>query len=178
MKKYSSYDPFLKELILSTYHLSADTVEEYINAIKKYKVKALNGYPSAIGFISRYCIDHEISLPLTAVLTSSEVLSEDTRHDIETAFQCKVFDYYGAAERVCYIHTCEYGSYHIIPEYGYTELIPKENSDEYSIIATGFWNTAMPFIRYDTGDSVVLSDDRMCLWSVFSSNKINSGAYN
>jgi len=67
-----------------------------------------------------------------------------------------VFDYYGSAERVCYIHTCEKGSYHILPEYGLTELIPADapNEDCCRVVATGFWNLAMPLIRYDIGDLV------------------------
>ena len=85
------------------------------------------------------------------------------REIISNAFKCKIYDFYGSAERVCYIHTCEQGSYHIIPEYGLTELVSAEppNDDSYRIIATGFWNMAMPLIRYDTGD-LVQSSDHIC----------------
>ena len=53
--------------------------------------------------------------------------------------------------------------YHIVPEYGISELIPvdADNPQRCKLIATGFWNKAMPFVRYDTGD-VVIKSDRKC----------------
>jgi len=79
---------------------------------------------------------------------------------ISEAFQCRVYDYYGSAERACIVHTCEYGNYHVIPEYGLTELIPVDDSADgrCRVVSTGFWNMAMPFIRYDIGDIFVKSD--------------------
>jgi phenylacetate-CoA ligase len=49
----------------------------------------------------------------------------------------------------------------VIPEYGLTELMPIDNSssDKCRIISTGFWNMAMPLIRYDIGDIVVRSSN-------------------
>lgn len=158
-----AYDPVMKELILSTFHLSAQTAVTYANAMRQYNVKALVAYPSAAFVLAKVCLEKNIDMDLKAVLTSSEVLGSTEKQTIESAFNCNVFDYYGSAERVCYIHTCSNGSYHILPEYGLTELADTQSTeaDVRSIIATGFWNMAMPLIRYDTGDMVKISD-RTC----------------
>lgn len=156
-----AYDPIMKELILSTYHLSRDTARRYAAVIDSYGVKAVAGYPSAVYLLAQSCLDSGIKLRLASVLTSSETLTASMRNTITEAFKCKVFDFYGSAERVCYIFTCEQGHYHIIPEYGLTELIPVgDNGDrKYSVVSTGFWNLAMPLIRYEMGDLVVKSEN-------------------
>lgn len=158
--KLYRYDPFMKELILSTYHLSPETAKDYIQAMKRYQVKAVVGYPSAVYLLARTCLDLGIEMHLKSVLTSSETLSESMKQVIERAFCCRVFDFYGGAERTCYVFTCEKGSYHVIPEYGITELIQckDQKPGKCRVIATGFWNLAMPFIRYEMGDIVNVTD--------------------
>lgn len=158
------YDPFMKELSLSTYHLSYETAIQYLKVMQEYRVKACVGYPSAIYFLARCALDLGHKVKLNACLTTSEAITESMRLTIAEAFGCSVFDFYGAAERVCYIHTCEKGSYHIVPEYGLTELLPVEGFGEgaYKLVATGFWNRAMPLIRYDTGDVVIKKSEEMC----------------
>ena len=150
------YDAALKELHLSTINLSEATIEPFSETMRKYRVKALNAYPSAAFFMAKGLLEKKQTLPLKAVLTTSETLEPSQRKVIERAFECPVYDYYGSAERVCYIHTCEKGGYHILPEYGLTELIPAEapNQECCRVVATGFWNMAMPLIRYDIGDLV------------------------
>lgn len=158
-----AYDPFARELILSTYHLSAETARAYLKTMKEYRVSGIFGYPSSVFLLARVCLDCRIDMKLRAALTSSETMTYAMRDTISEAFNCDVFDFYGAAERVCYIHTCQRGSYHIVPEYGLTELIPESDSDKQccKVIATGFWNYAMPLIRYDTGD-VVIKSEKTC----------------
>ena len=155
------YDPFMKELILSTYHLSRKNAEQFGEAMKRYRVKAIVGYTSSIYFLAKCCLSMRMKVKLKAALPTSETIDDLMRDTIAEAFECRVFDFYGAAERVCYIHTCDHGSYHLIPEYGYTEFVPVEgsNNNHCNVIATGFWNFAMPLIRYDTQDSVILSDE-------------------
>lgn len=157
-----AYDPFMRELILSTYHLSTETAQQFAEAMKYYHVKAIVGYTSSIYFLAKACLDTGMKIKLKAALTTSETINDLMRATIAEAFECRVFDFYGAAERVCYIHTCEHGSYHLIPEYGYAELIPVRSSDNNHcrIIATGFWNSGMPLLRYDIGDTVIKSDER------------------
>jgi phenylacetate-CoA ligase len=158
------YDPVMKELFLSTIHLAEDTIKVFADAIKAYKIKALVAYPSAAYILAKGCLGQNIPLALDVVLTTSETLDDAKRQLISKAFGCRVFDFYGNAERVCYIHTCWHGSYHIIPEYGLTELHPAESPNEHChrIVATGFWNMAMPLIRYDIGDLVEIRDGTTC----------------
>lgn len=155
-----AYEPFMKELSLSAFHLSPKTAIIYAEAIKRYHVKAIDGISSAIHLIARVIMDSGIKVKLKAALTTSETLTDAMKKTISEAFDCKVFDHYGAAERVCDIHTCEHGSYHIISEYGLTEFLPIEDEveNQYKIVATGFWNLGMPLIRYDTCDIIEKSD--------------------
>jgi len=156
------YDAVMKELTLSTFHLSLEKVPSYIEAMKAYGTDVLAGYPSALYVMAKGCLKCGISMPLRCALTTSEMLDDGKREVISRVFDCGVFDFYGSAERVCYIHTCEQGSYHIIPEYGLTELHPAgpPNEDCFRIVATGFWNMAMPLIRYDIGDLVQTSGEK------------------
>lgn len=61
-----AYDPFMKELILSTYHLSQHTAKEYVKVIKAYRAVAVVGYPSAVYLLAKTCIDAGIELKLRA----------------------------------------------------------------------------------------------------------------
>lgn len=151
------YDPIMKELVLSTYHLGPAVIRQFAEAMGEYSVSALVAYPSAALTLARGCRELGLQVPLRAVLTSSEVLSSGARRAISAAFECPVFDFYGSAERVCYIHCCELGSCHVIPEYGLTEFLPDESEPGlYRVVATGFWNSAMPLFRYNLGDLVEL----------------------
>ncbi len=156
-----AYDPIMKELILSTYHLSPETAKDYASVIKSYGAKAIVGYPSAVCLLARTCLLSGIDIKIKSTLTSSETLSKGMRDTVAKAFDCTVYDFYGSAERVCYIQTCERGRYHVIPEYGLTELVPVDTWDngKCKVVSTGFWNMAMPLIRYDTGDLVTRSDE-------------------
>lgn len=155
------YDAAMKELILSTFHICNETVEVYAKAMKGHRVKALLAYPSAAYTLAKGCLDRNMKVPLKAVLTTAETLDPLRKETISQAFCCPVYDFYGSSERVCYIHTCPQGRYHIVSEYGLTELLPAAapNEDCFRIIATGFWNMAMPLIRYDIGDLVIKSDE-------------------
>jgi phenylacetate-CoA ligase len=77
------------------------------------------------------------------------------QNEIEKAFRTRVFDWYGQAERVTAIGTCEYGRRHVLSDYGLTELLPQADGG-YELIGTGFNNSAMPLRRYRTGDRVEL----------------------
>jgi phenylacetate-CoA ligase len=151
------------KLYMSSYHLSEKNADHYIRALQKHNPLAIEGYPSSVSALAKFVRDRGIRIPMKAVLTTSETLSPEQKALIESAFDCQVYDYYGMAERVAAIHTCEEGSYHLIPEYSYVEFVDKDYlSDGYcELVGTSLNNKAMPVIRYRMSD-VVKPGRRSC----------------
>jgi len=155
------YDPRSKELFLSVYDLDEESLGLYWEKIKLYRPEFIHCYPSAIMVLARFAARHRLKdpPPLKAVLTSSENTYPRQREFVEEILRTRYFDLYGQTEQVVLAGECEVGgSYHIYPQYGYTEIIDTEgrpvteDGGEGEIVGTGFINTIMPLIRYRTGD--------------------------
>jgi phenylacetate-CoA ligase len=153
--------PFQNALIMSSYHLTEDRLPHYLATLRQFRPRFLRAYPSAATIVARFMREREEPpvRGLEAVLCGSENLYDWQRREIEEAFGCRVFSWYGQSERVCLAGECEHDTrLHIFPQYGITELIdergnPVEEPGRLGeIVATGFLNRAMPLIRYRTAD--------------------------
>lgn len=151
------YNCFTKELIMSSYHLSDENMKLYVEEIKKYNPYDLYAYPSSAYLLANFCKRYGIDLKFSCVFTSSEMLLEYQKNEIESAFHCKVYDWYGSAERVAAIGHCEHGNYHEMSDYSIIEYIPRDNGT-YEIVGTSLNNYVMPLIRYRLGDIIELED--------------------
>ncbi len=155
-----------RELRMSAYHLSPSTARAYVERIQRFRPRALIAYPSSASILASLARESALCLEVPLVFTSSETLSPAQRRLIEATFGARVFDHYGMTESVVAIQECERGTYHVIPEYGITELLPM--SDDPSgelreVVSTGLINQAMPLLRYRTGDIVrVKGGDQGC----------------
>jgi phenylacetate-CoA ligase len=144
-------------LLLSSFHFSDQSLPVYAKQIVSFEPKVLRLYPSGLLILTRYFKKHALA-PITSlksIITSSETLSEAVRQEAEEFWGVPVFDWYGLMEKVAAIGQCEHGTYHIIEDYAYHELIPTAVPNHYRLVATSFHNKVMPFIRYDTKDIVV-----------------------
>lgn len=155
------YNHFSRELIMSSYHLSDKNLCFYIEKIKKYKPFDLDAYPSTAYILANFCKRFNVDLNFSAVFTSSEMLLDYQREEIESTFGCKVFDSYGNAERVAAIGECEYGVCHEMSDYSIIEYLPQEQG-QYQIVGTTLHNFVMPLIRYKTEDVVFLDGNKSC----------------
>jgi phenylacetate-CoA ligase len=151
------------QLYLSAYHLSDKNLPHYIRRLQEFNPRVIVGYVSTVHTIARYIIDNNLFglIRPKAVLVSSETLFAWLRADIESAFECKVFDGYSLGEPVVFISECEAGSLHVSPEYGVLETI--EINENLEMVCTGLTNYAMPLVRYRTGDVVELAKTQTCL---------------
>jgi phenylacetate-CoA ligase len=159
-----------RDLILSSFQMTEENMKHYIELIKAFNPDFIQAYPSSIHLLSKYILRNNIRgsfHKLKCVLCSSENLHDNERLDIEQAFGVRVYNFYGHAEHACLAGECEQSSYfHIQSEYGYAEIINEYGQDADKeeevgeIVATGFNNYAMPFIRYKTGDLVVNSNTK------------------
>jgi len=145
-------------MLMSSFHLKADNLPAYYAAIREFKPRVLDGYPSSVYVLAKTLLNRGERLPLHAVITSSETLYDFQRTAIEEAFQCRVFDYYAAAERVVFSVECErHEGHHVCEEYGITEILDNENREvspghEGFMAGTTLHNEAMPLIRYLMSD--------------------------
>jgi phenylacetate-CoA ligase len=109
--------------------------------------------------LAKFFKQHQINYKFDVIFTSSESLEPELRDCMEEVFQCRIYDWYGQAERVAAIGQCQHGSYHIEEDYSIAELIPNGQSDSYEVVGTQLHNYVMPLLRYRTQDHVYLSDE-------------------
>jgi phenylacetate-CoA ligase len=137
-----------KQLYLSSYHLAPDLIPHYLEALARYKIVYLAGYPSSLQALA-----HEVlrlgrrDLQMAGVYTNAEPVLPEQRELISAAFQCPVRETYGMTEAVAAASECAHGRLHQWPEIGYPEVL-----EDGELIGTGLLNPDMPLIRYRVGD--------------------------
>jgi phenylacetate-CoA ligase len=133
---------------MSSYHLSPALMPHYLDALARYRITYLAGYPSAIHALAQQALRQgRRDLPMAAVYTNAERLYPDQRKAITAAFQCPVRETYGMAETVAAASECSAGRLHQWPEAGIIE--PQANGE---FICTGLLNLDMILVRYRLGD--------------------------
>jgi phenylacetate-CoA ligase len=93
---------------------------------------------------------------LRAVLTGGELLGNEQRRYLEGTFACKVYDWYNMWENVATALQCKEGTYHLIPELSYVEILRNGQTcragEVGDIVGTHLGNYSMPLIRYNMDD--------------------------
>jgi phenylacetate-CoA ligase len=149
-------------LMMSSYHLSNDTIGAYIAALEAFEPVVIHAYPSSIAALAAWLNARGRRYggrALKGVMTSSETMEPDVRAAVEQAFGVRVFDWYGQSERVAAIGTCEHGSYHVLTDYSGVALLATDQDRGWELVGTSLNNLAMPLQRYRTGDTVVPGDE-------------------
>ena len=151
--------PFVKygnKLVLSIRYLTEEWLFEYSHLIKEFNPEFISGHPSALTLVSSFFKRNKLAPPenLRFVISYAETLYDWQRRIIEEALGVRIFSMYAATESSAIAAECEYtDSLHFHPVYGLIELADAGPGYE-EIVATGFTNHTMPFIRYRTGDLV------------------------
>jgi phenylacetate-CoA ligase len=149
-------------LVLSNSHLSRETATWFVRALTSFQPEILWVYPSALSNLLRLAGELDAQLTAKVVLSSSEVLGESLFLFARDALGARVIDLYGHGERACNAYSFTPGEYWFDRAYGRVELIPELDPRPAGapftarVIATGYWNSAYPLVRYDTGDLAVL----------------------
>lgn len=140
----------------SVFDMTDEDLEAYFSFLQSWQPKFIRGYPSALSLVARYAKSKSLKIAsLKAVFCASETTTPELRKLVRDALGVEIFDHYGQAEITAMFHDCEsHGGMHLDWEYGFVELLPTENPNLKRMIATNLHNTAMPLLRYDTGDLV------------------------
>jgi phenylacetate-CoA ligase len=155
------YNWWQNTLYLSAYHLKPSNAADYIEALLRFKPAYLRGYASSVNTLAEYAYPHREKLAfLRGVFTASEMLLPAERVRIERTFGRKLFDWYGMTEPAVVItERADHDGMEVNWEYGFPEFLESSElgADERKLVATSLHNPVMPFIRYETGDSVKLA---------------------
>jgi len=156
-----------RRVFFSSYHLSPATIPKYVAKLQELQPSWIDAYPSALYTLASLAGTHNYRLPQPeAILLSSETLGDRAREEIENQFGCPVTDFYAAAEQTAFIFQCGARRYHLHPVYGYYEFLETglmaDAESMYELVTTGFHNSAMPLLRYRTGDLVTRPECGRC----------------
>lgn len=160
---HMTFMPEFNELRCSSYHLTPEWMEVYRQKAWEYRPEWLRCYPSSGYIYARWLKESGKDFPpVKGILCASENLYDFQKELMSKVFQARVFSHYGHYELAVLAGFCEYeDTYHVLPQYGYAELIDAEGKHVTKpggmgeIVATSFLMEATPLIRYRTKDIAV-----------------------
>ena len=126
--------------------------------INRLQPSTFRGYPFTLMMLHKYGVDAGVPMHgPKRIITTGESLPESLRERLEEAYGTEVFDYYGMTENTSMMTECECHTYHAIEDFSYHEFLDPElgapvTHGRSEVVATNFYNYAMPLIRYRTKD--------------------------
>lgn len=155
---------FITDLIanrkrVSAFDLTSESLNRYYHEALSFKPAFIYGYVSVIEIFARHILDNRLPpIPsVKSVITTSEILTDKSRHVISEAFGVTVFNEYGCGEVGSIAHECEQGGMHVMSDNVLLE-VDEDGTGGGEIIVTDFYNLSTPVIRYRLGDYATLSD--------------------
>ncbi len=152
--------------LLNCLKMTEDDIERYIQIINSYKPDLVRGYSSSLYELCRYAEKKNLKVYTPKiVIGTAETLTPEMRGKIETLFETKLFNFYGAREVSGIAGECKEGLMHIFSFYNNIEILDGENKyvkegEEGRVIVTNLHNYSMPIIRFEIGDMAVLGPKR------------------
>lgn len=160
---YWRFDFVLNRYFLPMQQLNRQKIPAIVQWLNKQKIDVFVGYPSIVTSLANEILDSGEMLTYSPrhFFTSAEKIYPLQRTILQEVFpEIQIHEFYGFSEQVASATHCKFNHYHEDFELGHLELndsIAVENGTKGDILATGFTNYAMPFIRYKNGDSAVFS---------------------
>ncbi len=155
--------------VLNSFDLSPSRMYEIIRILNKKKPKLILAYVDSIYQIARFAREKNIRVkPQQAIHCGAGTLYDFMRKEIETVFQCPVYNHYGTREMSSIASECrEKHGLHLFVQNVYTEIVDSKGNPcppgkEGRILVTGLNNFSMPLIRYEIGDIGVLENSGTC----------------
>lgn len=142
-----------KQIMFSAYHLSPDTVGDYVRALNKMKPVWIHGYASVIAELARLAMRFNLKLSYRVkwISLGSENVTQMHEENIAEFFGVRPIQHYGLAEGVAnFSSKPNMDGLYVDEDFSYVEFVRENNL--YKVVGTNFTNYAFPLIRYDTGD--------------------------
>jgi len=149
---------------LSAFDFNAESLAGYVGRVNAFAPDYFYGYASMLVEFAEYLKREGLSLDRNprAIISTSEVLTDQARRTLEETFSTRVYNEYGCGELGTIAHECEDGRLHLSEENMIVEIldgeVPCSPGQPGELVVTELNNLGMPLIRYRTGDFGTLDD--------------------
>mgnify|MGYP000302137661 CR=1 FL=1 len=162
----------LKDRLSSRYRfpifdLSEEKMEEFLGVFRRKKFDYINGYTSSIVLFAKFLkkknlILNDVCPTLKQCVVTSEMLYDNDKELLETSLGVPVINEYGASELDLIAFTNSNDEFVVNSETLFVEILdennqPVPNGESGRIVITSLYNKAHPLIRYDIGDTGILT---------------------
>ena len=170
------YYELLKDLLMNrkkmlVFDLSDSMLDKHLILFEKIKFKYIYGYTSSLVLFARYLLSnnlilHSICRTLKCCIATSEVLTPEDRIILNSAFGVKIINEYGVSEAGGIIAFEDDNSNWILStETQFIEIVDDDgkvvdDGKEGKILITDLHNKAMPFLRYEIGDTGIINSTK------------------
>jgi phenylacetate-coenzyme A ligase PaaK-like adenylate-forming protein len=149
-----------------------DPLPSIVAELNAYQPAFLASYPTMLALLAEEKIAGRLKLAPTCLWSGGEYLAPSTARAIRDAFGCPLINEYGASECMSIAFGCPADNLHINEDWvvlepvdrNYRPVPPGETS--HTVLLTNLANRVQPVIRYDLGDSVVVSPEPCSCGSV------------
>jgi hypothetical protein len=143
-----------------------DPVPKLVAQLNAFQPAMVGTYASALAALTAEQQAGRLRISPLVITSGGELLTPAVQHRAEKAFGCLVNQTYGASEAIPLALPCQYGRLHLNSDWFVVEPIdaegravpPGTRSD--GLLVTNLANYVQPVIRYQLGDSVVITDRR------------------
>jgi phenylacetate-coenzyme A ligase PaaK-like adenylate-forming protein len=143
-----------------------DPLPRLVAQLNAFQPAMLGTYASALAVLTAEQESGRLRISPLVITSGGELLTPAVQHRAEKAFGCLVNQTYGASEAIPLALPCRYGRLHLNSDWFVVEPIDAEGrpvptgarSD--GLLVTNLANYVQPVIRYQLGDSVIITDRR------------------
>ncbi len=165
-KSYNGIKRYLENIRqFSPQEISDESLSYIARRLDTFRPEFIFGYPSSVYLLGRYLENHPlVHNNIKAVMTDGEQIFDTQRELFRKVFNCDTFSYYSTWEVFDIAAECpRHTGHHIAAEDIIVEIAdasgnPVPAGTTGRILLTNLHNYAMPFIRYDVGDTASLSE--------------------
>ncbi len=140
----------------NAFNMGEDRMADYHRQMTRFRPHLIVAYAGSVFTYARYLeqVRQIPRYPITAIVSSAEVLTAPMREVVERVFKVPVFDRYGNREAGAIAAECEAHQGLHINETDFVAEIdsPDPDREPGPLLITYLANRAMPLIRYNTGD--------------------------
>lgn len=154
-----------RRLFIPAYEMSEKNLHRYMSRLRRHKPVLIDGYAESFNFLAHYLKQHGMKgVRPKGIMSSAQILPEQSRKIIEEEFGCGAFDKYGSREFSGIAYESDAHDGHLVVAENFIVEILKDGrpaapGEMGEVVITDLNNFCLPFIRYRVGDLAVAMDN-------------------